>query len=65
MTWRAPKVMIVMMRMAHDAILMVSVRSIVLIDVLLAEMYTTGSFILGRKNDTTLNKPAQKETIRK
>jgi hypothetical protein len=41
---------IVMMRRVHDATLILSVWSIVLLDVLLAEMYTNGSFILTEKN---------------
>jgi hypothetical protein len=44
--------MIVMTRMVHDTILMVLVRSVPPSDVLLVEMYASGSFIVEKSKET-------------
>lgn len=63
---RAPKTIIVMIRMAHDAALMVFARSMGLADVLRGRKYPLANFIFDiREKWTTSRKLTQKETIRK
>ena len=64
--WRAPKTIIVMIRMTHDAALMVFARSMGFADVLLGRICPFGNFMFKtREKQKTSRKSTQEETTRK